>query len=60
MADDDTTVRVGTDTWRRLNRRKDPGQSFDDVINELLDAVESSEGDEGNPKTPVAEIQLPA
>lgn len=49
MAEDDenTTVKVKKDTWRRLNRLKEPGDSFDDVISELL-ADESDT--EGNPR----------
>lgn len=49
MPDDDiTTVKVSKDTWRRLNIRKTPGDSFDDVIADLLEQVEAQEG---NPKT---------
>ncbi|SEQ00066.1 DUF7557 family protein [Natrinema salaciae] len=40
MTDETTTVTVSTDTWKRLTLRKDPGDSFDDVISELLDEVE--------------------
>ena len=43
MVDDVTTVKVSTDTWKRLNQRKEPGDSFDEVISKLLDEVESSE-----------------
>lgn len=42
----DTSIRVSRDTWHRLNQCKEPGKSFDDIINELLDAVE--ERDTGN------------
>ena len=53
MPDDVTTVKVSTDTWKRLNRRKGPGDSFDDVIEQLLDLAEDIEG---NPKaTPTAD-----
>jgi len=38
---DDTTVRVKDDTWRRLRGRKDRGETFDDVINQLIDETES-------------------
>jgi len=31
-----TTVEVSINTWKGLNARKDPGESFDDVISELL------------------------
>lgn len=32
----ETTLQVSRETWKRLNRRKEPGESFDDVINGLL------------------------
>ena len=38
--DVDTHIRVSEENWSRLNRRKSPGDSFNDVIGELLDAVE--------------------
>lgn len=31
-----TTIEVANETWKQLNREKDPGQSFDDVITSLL------------------------
>ena len=31
-----TTLQVSTETWRRLNGLKEPGESFDDVIDGLL------------------------
>jgi len=37
---DTTTVEVKTATWRELNRRKDPGDSFDDVISRLLEETD--------------------
>lgn len=33
----DTHVRVTEETWKRLNQMKGPGDSFDDVIQRLLD-----------------------
>lgn len=45
---DVTTVKVKKGTWRKLNRLKEPGDSFDDVIAKLLE-----EGQEGNPKIAV-------
>lgn len=39
----DTHIRVREGTWQELNRKKAPGESFDDVIVELLDA----DGDDG-------------
>ena len=51
--EDDTSVRVKTETWKRLDELKDsPGKSFDDVINELLDESESSSG-KRSPADPV-------
>lgn len=43
MADDTTTIEVKGRTWTRLNRRKCHGDSFDDVVTELLDQVEELE-----------------
>lgn len=40
---DDTTVRVKRSTWTRLNHRRQPGDSFDDVIARLLDRIERYE-----------------
>lgn len=38
-----TTVKVSHDTWRRLKDRKEPGVSFNEIIADLLDEVESCE-----------------
>ena len=38
---DKTTIEVSTDTWERLNRRKSPGESFDDVISGMLGGQEA-------------------
>ena len=36
-----TTVEVSLETWKRLNERKNrPGESFDEVIAELLDSAD--------------------
>ncbi len=32
-----TTIEVTDDTWKRLNRRKSPGESFNDVIQGMLE-----------------------
>lgn len=49
----DTHIRVTEETWKRLNARKGPGDSFDDVINDLLDLHE--EAGEGNPNMAMAD-----
>jgi len=36
---DTTTVEIHRDTWRELNIRKEPGESFDSVIRRLIDAT---------------------
>lgn len=43
IADDDiTSIQINTDTWSRLNMQKQsPSDSFDDVVNRLLDHVEA-------------------
>ncbi|QLH81006.1 antitoxin VapB family protein [Halosimplex pelagicum] len=51
MADDDVNIRIKHDTWKRLNSRKEPNDSFDDVIRRVLDRAEDQGADEGNPKT---------
>lgn len=33
-----TTIEVSRETWRQLNHRKEPGESFDDVIGALMTA----------------------
>lgn len=41
-----TNVEVYRETWRRLNMLKEhPGDSFDDVINRLIDAYENEESE---------------
>jgi len=41
-----TNVEVYRETWRRLNMLKEePGDSFDDVINRLIDSYESGENE---------------
>lgn len=35
-----TTVTVHIETWRRLNQFKEPGDSFNDVIEMLIDEYE--------------------
>jgi predicted CopG family antitoxin len=47
--DADKHVRVTEDTWKELNAQKEPGDSFDDVIQRLLEEeAEELEGGEGN------------
>jgi hypothetical protein len=33
---DNQRIRVSQETWRRLNARKQPGDTFDDVVSRLL------------------------
>jgi len=35
-----TTIEVRTETWSALNARKDPGQTFDEVIRNTLEAAD--------------------
>lgn len=46
--DDRTTVSLYEDTWSRLNARKRPGDSMDDVVNRLLNETEESTDSEGS------------
>lgn len=45
MTDGRTTVSVDDETWKELNRRKGPGDSMDDVIQELLEIAKEAEGE---------------
>lgn len=36
-------IRLSEETWRRLNARKDPGDSFDDIVQELLSEADRDE-----------------
>ena len=41
-----TNIEVYRETWRRLNLLKEePGDTFDDVINRLIDAREDGDGE---------------
>ena len=40
MADETTTVQVSKETWKQLNLRKEPGETFDEVIQRLLEGSE--------------------
>lgn len=40
MSDDVTSIQVRNETWQELNSRKQPGDTFDDVIQRLLDGEE--------------------
>ena len=37
------TVEASERNWKRLNRHKEPGESFDDVLTDALDALEEHE-----------------
>jgi hypothetical protein len=38
MTEEKTTIKVTKETWKLLNDRKtEPGQTYDDVVQELLD-----------------------
>jgi predicted CopG family antitoxin len=52
---DDVNIRVKRDTWRQLHNRKNPNDSFDDVIKRLLDRVEGDEEGNQNPRTTSAD-----
>ena len=42
--DDDVTIRVKRRVWEQLHRRKGPGDSFSQVIEELLESEENERG----------------
>jgi len=41
MAEAKESIKVTPENWRRLNARKEPGDSFNDVVARLLDEHES-------------------
>lgn len=49
MPDDTTNIRISRETWKKLNARKEPGDSFDEVIERLIE-----EAEEGNSKPATA------
>jgi hypothetical protein len=52
-----TTIQITIETWQALNSRKLPDDSFDDVIQDLLQSVEGSEGSQSHETT--ATIEAP-
>jgi predicted CopG family antitoxin len=51
----DTHIRVTGETWKKLNQRKEPGESFDDVLQRLIAESEERSTEEGNrSRTPAA------
>lgn len=42
MSRDVTTIKVKRDTWRSLHKLKGPGQTFDEVLSELLEHDDTS------------------
>jgi predicted CopG family antitoxin len=40
---DTTTVTVSVEVWRELQSRKDPGDSFDDVLRDVLEISNGNE-----------------
>ncbi|WP_254768268.1 hypothetical protein [Salinilacihabitans rarus] len=33
----DTRIRVSEENWKRINRAREPGETFDDTLQRLLD-----------------------
>jgi predicted CopG family antitoxin len=52
MGEPITTIEVKQTTWQALNVRKTPGDSFDDVIQRLLQETESHSPIESQPQQP--------
>ena len=53
MSRDVTTIELKRSTWKALNQRKEPGDSFDDIVRELL-VDEAAESPETAPDDPPA------
>lgn len=43
MGRDDTSIRIKRDTWEDLRSLKGPGDSFDEVLQDLLDEHEAEQ-----------------
>ena len=43
MSRDTTTIEVSTTTYKRLNARKGPSESFDEVLIEILNELQQAE-----------------
>lgn len=43
MSDSRPRLNVSAETWRRLNARKEPGDTFEDVIERLLEATRGAD-----------------
>lgn len=41
--DETTTIEVSWTSWQRRNARKTPEESFEDVLNDVLDIVDAGE-----------------
>jgi len=52
--DADKHIRVTEETWKQLNQRKEPGDSFNDVLQRLIEE-KRRESDQGNPSRAAAE-----
>lgn len=39
-------MRVSEETWERLNRRRGPGDTFDEIIEGLLDSDDTAEAEQ--------------
>jgi len=37
-----TTIEVSDETWKQLNREKEPGETFDQVVQRLIKAPENT------------------
>lgn len=43
MPSNKPTIKVTKETWQRLSARKTPGDSFNDVVERLLDETEADQ-----------------
>lgn len=43
MAEDTTTITITRETWKELHMRKDLGESFEDVVEDLLEKAKKYE-----------------
>ena len=53
----DTHIRISEETWKELNSQKGPGDSFEDVISDLIDRNEELEERVSDLENRLAELE---
>jgi len=43
MSQEGTTIKVSTENWKWMNVKKMNGDSFDDILDRMIDAIEEND-----------------